>query len=474
MTFQASPLPCSDEVLDCRWLAPGISMSRFKPYVCDSFLLSDGHSHVTVKAEVTRLDAEGITFKLPESGYEKSCRTVERHACEGIDARLIQAGLSFEGRLADFNALSFRVELEAPPTGSLRWINSTAPITALFSRGEELLYSGECLISRMDRGLAKREIVLAPDFNNIRRYKPREHRSQRHVLSPDAGGAFPAPLHRQAGLPACQEYLGGGTLRRGVLRALHPAPGHGHRRALHRDSQPLRPQMPGAGPLSKRLPRREGREHGPLRHRPPRHGRQGSGNLSSFLHQSVDDRLRVGGSVDLEELWRFFFETGFIYPSKYLSIEAHKEEFRRTYEKLYLDSPSIARHFLIQDKGQIFGHMSMIRFYSNAWIIQHHAATRDGHAQAGVAVFDQTGRYCKDFHLHPSTHMDYIMCYYRRENRFPLASLRQHRAARRGSTGMLAGQLRLLRPPQRPRGHECALPALPGARGGLPRAVASV
>jgi hypothetical protein len=63
--------------------------------------------------------------------------------------------------------------------------------------------------------------------------------------------------------------------------------------------------------------------------------------------------------------------------------------------------------------------MSMLRFYSNAWIIQHHAATRDGHALAGAAVFDQTGRYCKDFHLHPSTHMDYIMCYYRKENRFP-------------------------------------------------------
>jgi hypothetical protein len=121
----------------------------------------------------------------------------------------------------------------------------------------------------------------------------------------------------------------------------------------------------------------------------------------------------------MEELWRFFFETGFIYPSKYLSIEARKEEFKRTYEKLYLDSPSIARHFLIQDKGQIFGHMSMIRFYSNTWIIQHHAAMRDGSGMAGVEVLDQAGRYCNDFHFHPSTHMDFLMCYFRRENRFP-------------------------------------------------------
>jgi hypothetical protein len=146
---------------------------------------------------------------------------------------------------------------------------------------------------------------------------------------------------------------------------------------------------------------------------------QDQAKLSAFLHQAVNDRLRVCGSVDMEELWRFFFETGFIYPSKYLSIEARKEEFKRTYEKLYLDSPSIARHFLFQDKGQIFGHMSMLRYYSNSWIIHHHAASRDGYGMAGVGVLDQVGRYGNEFYHHPSSHMDFLICYYRKENRFP-------------------------------------------------------
>jgi hypothetical protein len=61
----------------------------------------------------------------------------------------------------------------------------------------------------------------------------------------------------------------------------------------------------------------------------------------------------------------------------------------------------------------------MLRYYSNTWIIHHHAASRDGYGMAGVEVLDQAGRYCLDFHSHPSTHMDFLMCYYRQENRFP-------------------------------------------------------
>ncbi|MGA2547149.1 MAG: hypothetical protein ABSF43_11405 [Rectinemataceae bacterium] len=419
ITFQAFPRPCLDDVLDCRWLPPGISMSRLRPYVCDSFLLSDGHSHVTVKAEVTRLDADGITFKIPESGYEKSSRMVERHACEKIDARLIQGGLSFTGRLLDFNALSFRVELEAPSSGSLGWINPASPVTALFSRGEEVLYSGECLISRMDRGRAKRELVLVPNFNNIRRYKPRVYRSQRQVLSPRPAVQFQHPFTGKrvflqvkdiSGTGICvEEFFERSFLLPGMVLAELSVEIANHFVLKCRAQVLYRNVISG--------------ENGD---NTVRCGIvlldmdiQDQAKLSAFLHQAVNERLRICGSVDMEELWRFFFETGFIYPSKYLSIEARKEEFKRTYEKLYLDSPSIARHFLFQDKGQIFGHMSMLRYYSNSWIIHHHAASRDGYGMAGVGVLDQVGRYGNEFYHHPSSHMDFLICYYRKENRFP-------------------------------------------------------
>jgi hypothetical protein len=63
--------------------------------------------------------------------------------------------------------------------------------------------------------------------------------------------------------------------------------------------------------------------------------------------------------------------------------------------------------------------MSMIRFYPDSWIIHHHAASRSGYGAAGVEVLDQVARYTNEFYRYPSAHIDYLMCYFREENRFP-------------------------------------------------------
>ena len=419
LSFLAFPRPCKDEVLDCRWLSPGISMNRLQSYACDGFSINDGQNQVTVKAEPIRLDAEGVCFRIPESGFERNSRRIERYGCEGIEARIIQSGLSFEGRLCEFNAQSFKVEVEAPPGGSLKWINPTAPITALFSRGGELLYSGECLITRLGKGPGRRSLVLSPSFDNVRRYRPREFRSQRHVLSPAPALGFQHPFTGKGVNLQVKDISGTGLCVEEFFERSILLPGM------------IIPEI--FVEISKRFVLKckaqilyRNTAHGEGRETAVRCGIvfldmsiQDQVALSAILHETLNDKLRVCGSVDLEELWRFFFETGFIYPSKYLSIEAHKEEFKRTYEKLYLNSPSIARHFIFQDKGRLFGHMSMIRYYSNSWLIHHHAASRDGYGMAGVGVLEEAGRYCNDFHSHPTTHMDYLMCYFRKENRFP-------------------------------------------------------
>ncbi len=271
----------------------------------------------------------------------------------------------------------------------------------------------------MENGRAGRKLVLAPNFNNIRRYRPKEFRNDRRILSPVPAVRFQhpftgKPVHLQvkdmSGTGLCVEEF----FERSILLPGMQIPELSIEIANHFVLK-CRAQV-----LHRNVVRGDRDEN------TVRIGivlldmaMEDQAKLSSFLHQAVNDMLRVGGTIDMEELWRFFFETGFIYPSKYLSMEARKEEFKRTNEKLYQDSPSIARHFLIQDKGQIFGHMSMCRFYTNSWIIHHHAASRDGYGTAGIEVLNQAGRYCNEFHSHPSTHMDYLMCYFRKENRFP-------------------------------------------------------
>ena len=121
----------------------------------------------------------------------------------------------------------------------------------------------------------------------------------------------------------------------------------------------------------------------------------------------------------MDELWDFLFETGFIYPHKYAFIQKNKDEIKKTYEKLYPQNPHIARHFIYQEKGTIYGHMAMIRFCESAWMIHHHAARKSSAKKAGLIVLDQIGRMINDSHRLYSLHMNYMLCYYRPDNKFP-------------------------------------------------------
>jgi hypothetical protein len=143
------------------------------------------------------------------------------------------------------------------------------------------------------------------------------------------------------------------------------------------------------------------------------------GRLSALLHHAKDDHFYFCNKVDMDALWNFFFDSGFIYPKKYVFLEANKEKIKAVYKKLYTQNQKIARHFIYQDKDRILGHLAMIRFYENTWLIHHHAADRSFSLKAGIAVLDQIGRFINDSHNFYSIRMNYAFCYFRPENRFP-------------------------------------------------------
>jgi hypothetical protein len=65
------------------------------------------------------------------------------------------------------------------------------------------------------------------------------------------------------------------------------------------------------------------------------------------------------------------------------------------------------------------GHMAMLRYYKKTWLIHHHAARKSALNKAGLIVLDQIGRMGNNSHRLDSLHMEYLMCYYRPENKFP-------------------------------------------------------
>jgi hypothetical protein len=413
------PQPCKGSILDCLWKQPKEMQIAGTEHHLEHLLVSDGQNLVQMNPEICRMDPQTISFVVPEGASEKVYRKIKRFQVEDIDAKLVQNGASFEGVLVDFNAVSFRVELAGDNSRSFHWINPDQGVLVMFSRNNCLLYSGDCTIIRHGKSSSRRWFVLTPRESNISRFRKKEYRSVRHHTVPPVNLSFRHPLSGKqvflqsvdissTGL-AVDEHSDTSNLIPGMMIPELSLEIAGNTlvqcsaQVLYRNTVPAS-QVGGAVRcglvlLDMRI--------------------QDQAKLSALLHQAMNPNSFVCNQVDADALWQFFFDSGFIYPSKYSVMEAKKEDFKRTYQKLYQESPSIARHFVFQDKGSLFGHMSMLRFYSKAWMIHHHSSSRKGHAMAGLTVLEQVSSYVNEFHSLLSTNMNYVFCYYRPENSFP-------------------------------------------------------
>ena len=121
----------------------------------------------------------------------------------------------------------------------------------------------------------------------------------------------------------------------------------------------------------------------------------------------------------MDALWEFFFDSSFIYPMKYRLIQPHKERLKETYRRVYQERPEIARHLTYQRNGRIYGHISMVRAYERTWMIHHYAAKAIDSKRAGFILLKRLMHYLNEMCCLPSANMDYIMCYFRPQNKFP-------------------------------------------------------
>jgi hypothetical protein len=344
---------------------------------------------------------------------------MRRHSCKGVKVQLIQNSASFYGVLVDFSTASFRVEITANPPQTFQWIDPDIPVDLIFSDEKEILYSGECRILKQTSGYKKRSYVLEPARYQIQRFKPKEFRSIRQKLVPSPSIIFKHPLtEKMANLKVVDLSGSGFSVEEDRCNAVL-LPGmiipelelnFASNFSVKCKAQVVYRQIMGEEKNNNWV--KCGMAILDM-------GIEDHGRLSALLHHAKDDRLYFCNRVDMDALWNFFFDSGFIYPKKYVFLEANKEKIKAVYKKLYTQDQKIARHFIYQDKDRILGHLAMIRFYENTWLIHHHAADRSSSLKAGIAVLDQIGRFINDSHNFYSIRMNYAFCYFRPENRFP-------------------------------------------------------
>lgn len=419
MTLQAKPQPCVENHVDCLWVEPVVLKQKLNSFRYLDFVLRDGPKLILVKGGVEEIRESGIRFKLPETGLEFNCRTVQRNPCEGIQVDFIQNGAVFYGSLLDFSAASFCVKITAVPPQSFWLINPGGLVQVVLKKDQDVFYSGKCNIIRQTHGQKTRSFVLRPAKNLMQRFKPKAFRSHRHKLNPLPNIIFNHPMIQKtinlevedisgSGI-SVEEYQEDSVLLIGliipefIIEFANDFTIKCKAQVVYRNDGKTADDKPRVkcGIAFLEMDMRD------------------QSRLASLLHKATDKKSYVSNTVDLDALWKFFFKTGFIYPEKYTHIHAYKEKFKEIYKRLYMQNSGIARHFVYQNKGEVLGHLSMIRLYENSWLMHHHAASRSGSNKAGLIVLQQLGRYVNDFHSLYSSHMNYACCYFRPDNKFP-------------------------------------------------------
>lgn len=414
ITIQAKPQICNNDFLRCLWSEHFPAESRLKHFNFVYFTFSDGLHQIQVPAKLLELNDRGVYLELPEISLEMKFRDIKRYDCTGIAAQVFQDGKMIEANLTSFTAQSFGLSYLPDSSGNDFIFEQSNLVNVILHNETDFIYSGTCEVIRQHASPNRNELVLKPARSNIPLFRPKAVRSERLVLSPLPNILFRHPLTRQS----CN-------------LALLNISGTGFAVAEDEDHSVLMPGMiiPELGiefihgfsvrcksQVVYRLPTDEHVQCGVaiLDMNMTDHVR-----LSSFLHQAKNRHSFISTTnVDLDALWDFFFETGFIYPDKYVHITEQKERFQNLYRKLYNQTPEIARHVIYQDKGQIYGHVSMFRYYRNTWLVHHHAAVKSPKHKAGLVVMEHILQYINECHTLPSAQMKYIACYFRPNNKF--------------------------------------------------------
>ena len=417
VSLEAKPLPCQDDLLECQWVDSAEVLQKIRSCNFENIFVIDGYKLVVVVPTMLELTERGISFRLPETSREVCYRKVRRHLCEGVSAQLMQNSALFDGALLDFNAVSFRVEVHAKPPQTFQWLDPDLPVNIVFSDETGAHYSGECRIIKQNSGQKVRTYVLEPERIHKPRFKPKTYRSTRQELVPSPQIIFRHPFTGKQVQLRITDLSGGGfsveedasnsvllpgmIIKSAELRFANSFSSHCQVQVVYRQQSALDSNSVRCGLTILDM---DIQEHV---------------KLLALIYQVNERNSYLCNKVDMDQLWQFFFETGFIYPSKYGHIKANKDKYRELYEKLYTQNPRIARHFIYQERGAILGHMATVRFFENSWLIHHHAASKVESNRAGLVVLNQIGRFINDSHRLYSIHMNHVFCYYRPDNKFP-------------------------------------------------------
>jgi hypothetical protein len=411
LLFWVLPGPCIGAELICT-LPEGTPLS-FDNFLIKGLVIDNGQSIIVMQVDPVKVSSRSITMKFRKTGTIYHTRHAKRFYCHLVDAVLKQGDREIEGSLEEFNPSGLRIALKGDITAVRLSLNSDAEISIHLTSGDECIFSGIGNLIRVEE--SNNVLVVNPLNIPQQRYKQRKIRNPRMIFAPSPKVIFNHPF----------------TLKRVTFDVIDITTS-GFSVEADSDTSLLIPGMiigtvtitrPGLFNLkcSAQV----------VHASPQRKNRVKYGfaindtdvvtynQLFDMYSNAIDRHANVSRDVNMDLLWEFFFESGFIYPNKYSCFSQYKEDYKKTYEKLYHSSPEIFANFTYQENDAIYGHVSIIKSYERTWMIHHLAAKPMGTKRTGLFVLNHILNYFDGFCRMPSIGMDYMIFYFRPDNKFP-------------------------------------------------------
>ncbi len=410
------PDPCLSAELTCHFTDEHLVGIKLKSYKFLHLVIDDGQSVILAPAVLNWMDKESFSVQLPQESYLVDQRQAKRHSSQGVELELVQGGLLIKGELLDFSPKGFRVRVSHIPSGTFDWSTGSDLLTMVhLRRGIQVLFAGLCCCIRHDESLSCTEVVLSPSDNQVKRSEKNEVRNPAQNISPTLLIIFEHPFFEKriqlevadisnSGFSVYEE-VDKAVLMQGMIISDLTIEFAGaikmecSAQVIGRFEKDERTVRCDFAILDMEI--------------------NSYSQLSHILANALDPHAHISNKIDMDALWEFFFEAGFIYPEKYVILKSSRKRFKETYSRLYQDNPEISKHFTYQKNGRIYGHISMVRAYERAWMIHHHAARSVEGRRAGFLVLKQIMLYLNNVRRFPSAKMDYVMSYFRPENKFP-------------------------------------------------------
>lgn len=409
--IKAYPQPCIKDELTCH-LDTQTNPSDLGKCNPSYLMIEDGHTTILAATRIISKNEDHIKVIIPEKCYSITKRKTKRYRCADIACKVIQGDFNTPGVLIDFTPSGLGIKLTG--NRSMKGFDEKKSFLINLSRNGVKLFSGLCRCIRNDTDLPDGRIVFVPLNNQMALFPKREMRNPRQHIVPSFSMNFTHPFFK-------------GTVERDIFDI--STAGFSVRDKI--DEEMLLPGMiiSDIAIVYAGILKIDCSAQVVYRQEDPENNTVQCGmavvdidvhsysKLNHILGTYLDNNARVSNEVDMDALWEFFFDTGFIYGEKYEHLQPHRKTFKETYRKLYHDNPDIARHFVYEKNGKIYGHIALIHAYEPSWIIHHFAARRMGNRLPGPAVLKQITQYISAYNRFPSAKMDHVLTYYQPNNR---------------------------------------------------------